>query len=260
VFEAMRSQEVAFRLAKRLLDRYFRTPDADGQPAGERPWLFPKLVEISKRWTVECVTLKDDAFIGLLAMQQRADDAVEKLYQSIVRYQAGDRRLVPILRPFDAVGSTRHVDFDTTKDTYLTSADRCHVSHVVADSDWEAHLAGKLEHIDAVHSYVKNQGLGFTIPYAIDGQQRSYVPDFIVRLDDGHRLTAGGGPDLLNLVIEVSGAGRRDKEHKVATARNLWIPAVNNQETFGRWAFIEVTDPWEAAGMIEAVAQRGGSS
>jgi type III restriction enzyme len=130
----------------------------------------------------------------------------------------------------------------------------------VADSDWEAHLAGKLEHIDAVQCYVKNQGLGFTIPYAIDGQQRSYVPDFVVRLDDGHEPAPDGTPDLLNLVIEVSGAGRRDKAHKVATARNLWVPAVNNQRTFGRWAFIEVTDPWEAAGMIETVARGGGSS
>ncbi|MCB0953464.1 MAG: DEAD/DEAH box helicase family protein [Microthrixaceae bacterium] len=253
-FQAMRTQEVAFRLAKRLLDRYFRTPDSDGQPAGERPWLFPTLVEIARRWVEECVTLADDSFIGLLAMQQRSDDAVEKLYQSIVRYQAGERRLVPIMRPYDSIGSTRHVDFDTTKDTYSTSSERCHVSHVVADSDWEAHLAGKLEHLDAVRSYVKNQGLGFTIPYAIDGQQRSYVPDFIVRLDDG-QVTENSEQDLLNLIIEVSGAGRRDKATKVATARNLWIPAVNNHRKFGRWAFIEVTDPWEAAGMIEAVAR-----
>jgi type III restriction enzyme len=89
-----------------------------------------------------------------------------------------------------------------------------------------------------VDSYVKNQGLGFTIPYVLDGKQRSYLPDFIVRLDDGH-----GSDDLLNLVIEVSGA----------TARNRWVPAVNNHAGYGRWAFIEVTDPWEAAGMIDAV-------
>jgi type III restriction enzyme len=99
-----------------------------------------------------------------------------------------------------------------------------------------------------VDSYVKNQGLGFTIPYVLDGKQRSYLPDFIVRLDDGH-----GSDDLLNLVIEVSGAGRRDKAAKVATARNRWVPAVNNHAGYGRWAFIEVTDPWEAAGMIDAV-------
>ena len=125
---------------------------------------------------------------------------------------------------------------------------RCHISHVVCDSGWEAHLAGKLEHLAAVRRYVKNQGLGFTIPYTIDGQQRAYVPDFIAQVDDGH-----GDDDLLNLLIEVSGAGRRDKEHKVNTTRDLWIPAVNNHGGFGRWAFIEVTDPWEAAGMIEAV-------
>lgn len=134
-------------------------------------------------------------------------------------------------------------------DTYLTSPDHCHVSHVVAESDWEAHLAGTLEHLAAVRSYVKNQGLDFTIPYALDGQQRSYIPDFVVRLDDGR-----GDDDLLNLIVEVSGAGRRDKERKVTTARELWVPAVNGHGGFGRWAFIEVTDPWDAAGIIEAVA------
>ena len=247
-FEAMRAQEVAFVLAKRLLDRYFRAPDDDGQPGAERPWLFPRLVEIAKRWMTECVTTRDDAFVGLLAMAQRADDAVEKLYHSIVRYQGGERRLVPLMRPFEPVGSTRHVDFDTTKDVYVTDADRCHISHVVCDSGWEAHVADKLEHSPAVRSYVKNQGLGFSIPYTIDGQQRSYVPDFIARIDDGH-----GDDDLLNLLIEVSGAGRRDKQLKVDTTRELWIPAVNNHGGFRRWRFIEVTDPWEAAGMIEAV-------
>lgn len=247
-FEAMRAQQVAFVLAKRLLDRYFHAPDADGQPGAERPWLFPRLVEITRRWTNECVTLKDDAFIGLLAMGSRGDDAVEKLYQSIVRHQGGERRLVPLLRPYEPVGSTRYVDFDTTKEVYTTDPERCHISHVVCDSGWEAHLAGKLEHLSAVRSYVKNQGLGFTIPYTIDGRQRAYVPDFIARVDDG-----SGDDDLLHLLIEVSGAARRDKEHKVSTTRELWVPAVNNCGSFGRWRFIEITDPWEAGGMIEAV-------
>ncbi len=246
-FEAMRTQQVAFVLAKRLLDRYFRADDTGGQPGAERPWLFPRLVDITRRWISECVALKDDAFIGLLAMAQRADDAVEKLYQSIVRYQGGERRLVPLLRPYEPVGSTRYVDFDTTKEVFTTDPDCCHISHVVCDSGWEAHLAGKLEHLAAVRSYVKNQGLGFTVPYTIDGRQRAYVPDFVARVDDGR------GDDLLNLLIEVSGAARRDKEHKVRTARELWVPAVNNHGGFGRWRFIEVTDPWEAAGMIEAV-------
>jgi len=55
----------------------------------------------------------------------------------------------------------------------------------------------------------------------------------------------------LNVVVEVSGQKRKDKTAKVATARTLWIPAVNNHGGLGRWVFVEVDDPWaDAAGMI----------
>ncbi len=249
-FEAMRGQEVVFRLAKRLLDRYFRqSPAAEGQPGGERPWLFPRLVEITKAWIgdVNQVVLKDDAFIGLLAMHQLADEAVEKLYQGIVRAQGPEETLTPIMSPVEPIRTTWYVDFDTTKDTYVTHPDYCHVSHVACDSEWEGKLASKLEHMESVRSYVKNQGLGFTVPYTIDGRQRSYIPDFIIRIDDGH-----GSDDLLNLVLEVSGARRKDKEHKAATMRKLWIPAVNAWGRLGRWQYVEVTDPWEAAGVIQS--------
>jgi len=104
---------------------------------------------------------------------------------------------------------------------------------------------------EVVH-YVKNQSLGFFIPYTIDGQQRNYVPDFIVRMDDGR-----GRDDLLNLIVEVTGARDKDKEAKVATAKTLWVPAVNNAGTWGRWAFVEIGDPWDAAGTIRA--QLGGA-
>ena len=59
----------------------------------------------------------------------------------------------------------------------------------------------------------------------------------------------------LNLVIEVTGEGRKDKAAKVGAARTLWVPAVNNGG-FGRWAFVEVTDPWDARQTIRgAVAE-----
>jgi type III restriction enzyme len=48
----------------------------------------------------------------------------------------------------------------------------------------------------------------------------------------------------------VTGQGRADKRAKVATARTLWIPAVNNHEAFGRWAFYEIRDPWNAKSEI----------
>ena len=56
--------------------------------------------------------------------------------------------------------------------------------------------------------------------------------------------------DLLNLIVEVSGAGRRDKAAKVATTRTMWVPAVNGTGAFGRWDYIEVRDPWDAKALI----------
>jgi hypothetical protein len=37
----------------------------------------------------------------------------------------------------------------------------------------------------------------------------------------------------------------------ITAARNLWVPAVNNANTWGRWAFIEISDPWDAKHVIE---------
>ena len=81
-----------------------------------------------------------------------------------------DKILLPILRPYDTVGSTRYVDFDTARDVYRASSEKCHVSHVVLDSNWEAKMAEALEDMPEVLHYVKNFQLGFTIPYTLDGQ------------------------------------------------------------------------------------------
>lgn len=237
-----RPNEVAFRLADLLLRRYFR--DGDGN---DRPWLFPQLLAITKRWLAECVQLKDHTFPQLLLLIQLANDATDKIYQAIVQSTEGVPRLIPVLRAYDQLGSTRYVDFDTTRDTYLTHVEKCHVSHCTIDSGWEGTFAERLEYMDEVVRYVKNQGLGFTIPYTLDGETRQYMPDFIVCLDDGH-----GRDNLLNLIVEVTGEKKKDKAVKVATARNLWVPAVNNHGGFGRWAVIEITDPWDAEHTIRS--------
>jgi type III restriction enzyme len=57
---------------------------------------------------------------------------------------------------------------------------------------------------------------------------------------------------LLNLIIEVTGERKKDKAARVETARTLWVPAVNNHGGFGRWAFLEITDPWDAVNTIRA--------
>jgi len=144
-----------------------------------------------------------------------------------------------------------------------TDPGKCHISHVVADTgSWEQKLAQTLEDMEEVVCYVKNQGLGFTIPYTLSGEEHQYMPDFIAqvrpRSDDFSRQVTTDAPavttrEFLNLIIEVSGEARKDKAAKTAAARDLWIPAINNHGGFGRWAFVEVTDPWDAKNTIRAM-------
>ena len=241
-----RPNEIAFLLAKLVLEKYFR------QEEREEVWMFPQVLTIAKQWLAQCLTCKDNTFPQLLLLVEFAHDAADRIYQAIVRGDdaGGDKpsglsnRIKPILRPYkgEETGSTRYVSFDTTKPTYATHADKSHISHVVADTgSWEQKMAQVLEELDEVESYVKNQGLNFTIPYMLNGDQKQYFPDFIVRCRSG-----------LNLIVEVSGEARKDKAAKVAAARTLWVPAINNHGGFGRWAFVEVTDPWDATATIRA--------
>lgn len=239
-----REQEIDFRLASLVLEKYFR--DGGGNP---KPWLFPQLLQIVRRWRTECLVCKDNTFPQMLLLTEPAHNAADKIYRAIAASTPASKTLLPILRPYDPIGSTRYVDFDTTRPVYRTNPAKCHVSHVVADTgSWEQKLAQILEDMDEVVCYVKNHNLGFAIPYTMEGREHSYLPDFIVKLDDGH-----GRDDLLNLVIEVSGEARKDKAVKVATARNLWVPAINNHGGFGRWAFLEINDPWDAQHTIRAL-------
>jgi hypothetical protein len=121
--------------------------------------------------------------------------SADRIYRSIVASTEGSPALKPILRPYDTVGTTHYVDFHTIRETYKTRADKCHVSHVAGDSGWEFKLAHDLEDMSEVLCYVKNQNLGFAIPYSINNVEHQYYPDFLVRIDDGN-----GIDDPLNLL------------------------------------------------------------
>jgi type III restriction enzyme len=236
-----RLKKVDFYLAALMMGKYFN------DEGNTKPWLFPQLLQVVREWREKYLTCKDNAFPQMLLLVAFGHTAAEKIYQAIVTSNEGHRTLLPIPRPYDTIGSTRYVDFDTARDVYRTRADKSHISHVVLDSNWEAKLAEVLEDMDEVIYYAKNFQLGFTIPYTFNGEEKSYLPDYLIRVDDGH-----GKDDLLNLVLEVSGEARKDKAAKVETARNLWIPAVNNHGGFGRWAFLEIVDPWDAKNTIRA--------
>jgi type III restriction enzyme len=218
----------------------------------QRPWLFPQLVAITRRWLDEYVTTGPKITKGYLLLVQACNRAAEKVYDSIIS-QPGNRQpvLMPIVRRFDSSGSTDDVHFITRKVVMDPPPVKSHLNHVVLDglrgNSWEEGLAQALEANPRVKSYVKNERLGFTIPYVHEGRTHDYVPDFLVRLvteqDDMERT----------LIVEVSGSRKSPgpTAAKRDTARNQWCAAVNNWGEFGRWGYVEVQNPAQAGPLLE---------
>ncbi|UKA63756.1 BPTD_3080 family restriction endonuclease [Arthrobacter sp. FW306-04-A] len=232
-----RPQEVAFALAKRILDSEFNTAD------DKRPWLFPRLVEVCRDWIEQRVVLTEGHSLGhLMTIAEAQAEAAEKVWGAITRLADRRGRLRPMLNRFDPAGSTAEVDFPTRKATVPT--EKSEVSHVTLDgkdgNTWEQLLAAELELNRYVEAYVKNDHLGFTIPYVHKGRTHSYFPDFLVRLkrQDGDDFDR-------TLIIEVSGSQKSPgpTQAKATTARDSWCASVNNHGGFGRWGYIEMTDP-----------------
>jgi type III restriction enzyme len=133
------------------------------------------------------------------------------------------------------------VRFNTSKTSrWETSSRHCHINWVVLDSDWEAEFCRVAESHPRVCAYVKNHGLGFEVPYRYGSEMRKYLPDFIVRVDDGH-----GPNDLLHLVVEIKGYRGQDAVEKKLTMDTYWVPGVNHLGTHGRWAFAEFTEVYD---------------
>jgi type III restriction enzyme len=105
---------------------------------------------------------------------------------------------------------------------------------------WEKSVAEILETLSPVAAYVKNDRLGFTVPYTMLGRSHEYIPDFLVRLkprDDEDPVRT--------LIVEVSGTLKNQKvtAEKADTTRDLWLSAINGHGGFGRWGYAELRDP-----------------
>ncbi len=231
----LRRSTLAFHLTQRLLET--KWCDANGEP---KLHLFGQLKRITGRWLDEHLICKGGAYPAQLMYRALADTACERIMQAIVSGSAGARPVKAILDPYNPAGSTRHVRFATSKQTrWQTRADRCHLNWAVCDSDWEAEFWRVVEAHPRVRAYVKNQGLGFEVPYLSGGEPRRYIPDFIVQLDDGR----GGEP--LNLIVEIKGYRGEDAKDKKAAMDTHWIPGVNHLGGYGRWAFAEFTNVYQ---------------
>ncbi len=239
----LRHSTLLFHLTQRLLYTKWRDP-------GEEPklHLFGELKRITRQWLDGCLVCKGSTYPAQLMYQELADIACERITAAITRKESRSRPVKAVLDPYNPVGSTAHVNFNTTRTSrYETDARRCHINWVVLDSDWEAEFCRVAESHPRVKAYVKNHNLGLEVPYRHGSQSRTYIPDFIVVVDDGH-----GDDDLLHLIVEIKGYRREDAKEKKATMDTYWVPGVNHHGRYGRWAFAEFTDVYEMQSDFEA--------
>ncbi|HLA80400.1 MAG TPA: type III restriction endonuclease subunit R, partial [Thermoleophilia bacterium] len=116
---------------------------------------------------------------------------------------------------------------------------RSHVNFCVFDGTWESTEEYEIDHNPKVAAWVKNDHLGFEIPYIFQGVRRKYRPDFLIRLVSGKML-----------VLEVKGQDSQENKTK-REFLDQWVKAVNGHGGFGDWEWAVSYRPREIADILE---------
>jgi type III restriction enzyme len=243
--EGRRLQELVFDLAKSF------TRDCLAQPKCTVPShvLFPQLVKIVSRYLNEKVKVHPPADLKDLFLAPYYGWLVEILLEALrPDTSEGEAPEVPRFESTRGPGSTADVDYWTSREP--VPIERSHVNYVVPDTKrWEQAAAYYIDKHKAVHSFVKNAGLGFAVPYLYNGQMHDYMPDFIIRLksDSSHHV-----------ILETKGYDPLEDVKRAAAER--WVAAVNAEGTYGRWAYRIAKKTTEVSGIITAASGAGQES
>jgi type III restriction enzyme len=228
-----REQQIIYRITKDLLRDHFS--DDKGNHEFHR---FHELCAIVAEWYHSKVRVlgRSQEWKKLIYFSE-PKKLVAHVARVIKTGTPGSESIRPILNYYNPTGSSRFVHGQTSRETYPTR--HSHVNAVVIDSGWEGNAAKVLDDLAEdghIVSWVKNAFLDFHIPYTdAAGEQRDYLPDFIVRCRAG---------EPLNLVLEITGMNR-DKASKKWTVENRWLPAVNRireQHGWDKWDFLEIAN------------------
>lgn len=166
--------------------------------------------------------------------------SIDRIVAHVVTHvqQQNCERLEPVFDSEFPIGSTRLMrTWYSTKPCLDTV--KSQISHVVADSTWEAYTANVLEKRKEVQSFAKNDHLGFNIYYLWRGSKRKFVPDFLIKLANGKQL-----------VLEIKGEDSEQNRAK-RMALDAWVRAVNSRGGFGTWCWDVVKG--EPAGVDDVI-------
>ena len=233
--DRVRPRALLYNLTLRLLYNHWRDPN--GEPELH---LFGQLKRIAGLWLKECFTCKGGTFPAQLMIADLADLACERISAAITRAELVRQPVKALLDPYNPNGTTRHVNFTTSRTQRYSPGDCCHLNWAILDSGWEGEFCRVLDAHPAVVRWVKNHNLGLEVPYQFGGGRHNYIPDFIVDVDYGL-----GATEPLHVVVEVKGLRGEDAKAKADAMQTYWVPGVNALGCHGRWAFLELRDPFQ---------------
>ena len=236
----IRLQQVAFTLA-RVVAQQWQQERGDIIPTHR---LFPQLLSFAQRFLLSKVECRGKSVPQDVALNPHFQTAIGMLLEALESVDESGRAMErPVIAPGPAgERTTRFVEFYTGRQPW--PANKCHLNAIVADTTtWEQAAATALDAATEVRRWVKNDHLGFVIPYRKDGVRRSYLPDFIVELTSGEWL-----------IIEIKGQ-LGDAEIKGAAAER-WCSAVNNDGRFGLWSYHLVRQPPDLLKLIHSLTNQ----
>lgn len=184
----VRVQQVAFTLAK-VVAQQWQQEQGDTIPMHR---LFPQLLAYAQRFLTSKLNCIGNRAPQDVALNPYFQQAVGILFDALQAVDEGGRNQErPVITPGPAgERSTHFVEFFTGRQPW--PAGKCHLNAMVADTrTWEQAAATAFDAHPAVRRWVKNEHLGFVVPYRKDGVRRRVSAGFHRRT--GQRRAADRG-------------------------------------------------------------------
>ena len=223
--------EVTEKLVKHFNSQECKVPDNI---------LFGQIYRIVNTYISNKVEVSGEAMLSDVFMAPYYGWTIEQLRENIKPCaSSGELPELPRYELNRPAGSSGDVDFWTGREPY--NVIKSHVNAVVPDTKkLEQATAYALDKNSAVEAFVKNEHMGFAIPYFHNGQMHDYLPDFIVRLTNE-----------VQLILETKGYDKV-KEIKVNAAKR-WVNAVNADNQHGKWQYAIIAEVKELNKAISKV-------
>ena len=225
-----RYQKIIFEVARDVYDQMKPTWK------GDKTYLLAQLIKIVEQFiNSDIININPPLFFQddirrRIIVTLNMNKIVTHIFNEI-RFE-NTQSITPVFDPDKPIRSTGDMR------TWYTSkpceyGKKSHINFCVYDSTWEASTAFQLDNNPKVEAWVKNDHIGFEIPYIYQGVIHKYRPDFIIRLSNGEYL-----------ILEVKGQTTKQDEVKWNYLKE-WIEAVNGFGGFGKWRWKVIEKPEE---------------